>query len=93
MEGHILKFILIQDLDFREIARRVPGKHVTYGSVDILRSELSEIEMKHYYRDQRTRRTIMLPSTDKNAGYANPTRKPASWNLYRAAHLPHETTM
>ena len=38
------EFIFIQDLGLREIARKASNKHATYGSGDILRSELSEIE-------------------------------------------------
>ena len=77
----MLESVFIQDLDFREIAKKVSGEHTTYGSVDILRTDLSEIEREHH-TDQRTKRTILLSSTDKNAGYADPARQPASRNLY-----------
>ena len=93
VEGHILEFVFTQELGLREIARKALGKYITYSSVDILRSELSEIERRRYYRDQRTRRTILSSSTDKNAGCGNPTRQPDSRNLYRSAHLPPEATM
>ena len=81
----MLEFVFIQDLDFREILRKGPGEHPTYGSVDILRREPSEIGMNRYYKDQRTRRTILPSSTDKKAGYENRTRQPASRNLYRVS--------
>ena len=93
VEGHILEFVFTQELDFREIARKALGEYVTYGSVDILRNESSEIERGRYYRDQRTRRTILSSSTDRNADYRNPTRQSAFRNLYRSAHLPPEAAM
>jgi hypothetical protein len=89
----MLEFVFIQDLGSREVARKVSGKNVTYGSVDILEDELSGIERKRYCGDQRTRRTILSSSTDKNASYENPTRQPAPKTSVRSTHLPHEATM
>ena len=88
----MLEFIFIQDLDFREIARKVPGELGTYGSVYILRSESSEIGRERHHTDQHTRRTILLSSTDKNASYANPIRQPAP-KTSESTHLPREATM
>jgi len=92
VEEHIFEFVFIQELDFREIVRKVLGEYVTYGSVDILRRE-SEIERRRYYRDQRTRRTTLSSSTDRNADHGNPTHQSAFRDLYRSAHLPPEATM
>jgi len=51
VEGHVLEFVFTQELEFREIARKALGRYVTYGSVDILRSESLEIERRRYCRD------------------------------------------
>ena len=92
VEGHILEFVFTQELDFREITRKVLGEYVAYGSIDILRRESSEIERKRYYRDQRTRRTTLSSSTDRNADHGNPTRQSAFRGLCRSAYLPPEAT-
>ena len=42
----MIEFVLIQNLEFREILRNGPGKHATYGSVDILRMILSKLTEK-----------------------------------------------
>ena len=89
----MLEFIFIQDLYFREITRKVPGKHATHSSVDILEANYQKskgnviIEINAPYErwcSPRQIRKLIMRTRLVNLPSGTSTE---------LAHLPHEATM